>query len=80
MNRVTLYAKPGCHLCEAVEQTIAAVARKRPLEVVVRNILDDPNDFEKYRYEIPVVLVDGVEVARYRLTAGELEAALDGSQ
>ncbi len=79
MNRVTLYAKPGCHLCEAVEQTIAAVARKRPLEVVVRNILDDPIDFEKYRYEIPVVLVDGVEVARYRLTAGELEAALDRS-
>ena len=77
MHRITLYTKPGCHLCEAVEQTIAAVARKRPLELVARNILDDPGDLEKYRYEIPVVLVDGVEVARYRLTAGELEAALD---
>ncbi len=74
---VTLYTKPGCHLCEAVEQVITEVARRRRLEVTVRNILDDPQDFEKYQYEIPVVLVNGVEVARYRLTAEELEAAVD---
>jgi glutaredoxin len=73
---VTLYTKPGCHLCEAVEQAIAHVARRRPLEVVLRNILDDPADLERYQYEIPVVLLDGVEIARYRLTAEELEAAV----
>jgi hypothetical protein len=73
---VTLYTKPGCHLCEAVEQVIAQVARRRPLGVVLRNILDDPADFERYQYEIPVVLLDGVEIARYRLTAEELEAAI----
>jgi glutaredoxin len=73
---VTLYTKPGCHLCEAVEQAIAQVARRRPLEVVLRNILDDPADLERYQYEIPVVLLDGVEIARYRLTAEELEAAV----
>jgi glutaredoxin len=74
---VTLYTKPGCHLCEAVEQVIAQVARRRPLNVVLRNILDDAFDFERYQYEIPVVLLDGVEIARYRLTAGELEAAIE---
>jgi hypothetical protein len=73
---VTLYTKPGCHLCEAVEQVITQVARRRPLDVVLRNILDDPADFERYQHEIPVVLLDGVEIARYRLTAGELEAAI----
>lgn len=73
---VTLYTKPGCHLCEAVEQAIAQVARRRPVEVVLRNILDDPADLERYQYEIPVVLLDGVEIARYRLTAEELEAAV----
>ena len=77
MTRVTLYTKPGCHLCESVEQAVAQVARRRPLEVVVRNILDDPADFQKYQYEIPVVLVNGVEVARYRLTAAELEGAIE---
>jgi hypothetical protein len=44
--------------------------------VVLRNILDDPADLERYQYEIPVVLLDGVEIARYRLTAEELGAAV----
>lgn len=77
MHAVTLYTKPGCHLCEAVEAVIASVASRRPLRLSVRNILDDPADFERYRHEIPVVSVDGREIARYRLTGAELNAALD---
>src|SRR5436190_23431380 len=76
MNRVTLYTKPGCHLCEAVEQVIARVRKTNPFELDVRNILDDADDFVKYQYEVPVVLVDGREVSRYRLTSAQLDAAL----
>lgn len=74
--QVTLYTKPGCHLCDAVEQIILRVASRRPLELIKRNILDDPGDFERYQHEIPVVFVSGREVARYRLTEQQLEAAL----
>ena len=77
MTTVTLYTKPGCHLCEAVQQVIERVRRREPFELVVRNILDDPHDFEIYHCAIPVVLLDGIEIARYRLTAGELTSALD---
>ena len=76
MNRVTLYTKPGCHLCEAVEQVIARVRKTKPFELEVRNILDDADDFVKYQYEVPVVFVDGREVSRYRLTTAQLDAAL----
>ena len=76
MNRVTLYAKPGCHLCEAVEQAVAEVRRRRAFDLEVRNILDDAADFQKYQHEIPVVLVNGVEVARHRMTPEELETTL----
>lgn len=75
--RVTLFTKPGCHLCESVEQVIRQVGRRRPVTLIVRNILDDPADFERYQYEIPVVLVEGTEIARHRLDARDLEAALD---
>jgi hypothetical protein len=74
---VTLYTKPGCHLCEAVEQTIASVARGRTLRLTVRNILDDPADLERYQHAIPVVTINGAEVARYRLSPEELVNALD---
>ena len=77
LPRVTLFTKPGCHLCEAVEQVIRAARRRRHYDLEVRNILDHPADFEKYRHEIPVVMLNGVEVARHRLTAEEFEALLD---
>lgn len=76
MKLVTLYSKPGCHLCDEVAQVIAQVARRRRFRLEKRNILSDPLDLEKYQDAIPVVTVDGEEIARYRLTAHDLEAAL----
>ena len=78
MKLVTLYSKPGCCLCDGVEQVIADVARRRRFRLEKRNILDHPSDLEKYQDAIPVVTVDGVEIARFRLTAFALEAALAG--
>ena len=76
MKQVILYSKPGCHLCEPVEEVILAVRRKREFEFVVRNIEDDTADFERYKHAIPVVVVDGREIARYKLSRMQLEAAL----
>ena len=73
---VTLYTKPGCHLCEPVEQAIRRVAVRRDFEFVLRNIENDPADYEKYKHDIPVVTVDGIEIARHRMTAEQLEQAL----
>ena len=79
MERViSLYLKPGCHLCEPVAETIAAAAKLREFRLETRNILDDEADFQRYRHAIPVVTVDGREVARYRLSLQQLLDALDG--
>ena len=77
---VTLYTKPGCHLCEPVAETIAAAAKIRSFHSTTRNILDDPADFDRYKHAIPVVTVKGVEVARYRLSLADLVAAVDRAQ
>ena len=77
MTQVTLYTKPGCHLCESVEEVIRDVARRRAFELKLVNILEDPAAFALYEFEIPVVFVNGKEIARHRLNQGELEAALD---
>ena len=76
MATVTIYVKPGCHLCESVTQTVEAVRRTHPFELMIRDILDSPADFARYRHLIPVVAVDGAEIARYRLSADDLVAAL----
>ena len=76
MNVVVLYTKPGCHLCEPVRELILAVQRERGFEFSIRNIEDDAADFEKYKHAIPVVVVDGKEIARYKLSRRQLEEAL----
>ena len=73
---ITLYTKPECHLCESVEQTLQRVQRSHPFTLSIRNILENDDDFARYQHEIPVVLLDGEEIARYRLSENELVDAL----
>ena len=77
---VTLYTKPGCHLCEPVAETIAAAQTAATFEFVRKNILDDPQDYERYKHAIPVVTVNGHEVARYRLRLDELLDAIAAAE
>lgn len=77
MNRITLYTKPGCHLCDEVKAVIERVRAGRNFVFEIRNIEDEPDDFERYRYEIPVVTVNGHEIARHRLSDVRLVWGLD---
>jgi arsenate reductase-like glutaredoxin family protein len=76
MRLVTIYSKPGCEMCREAEAVIRQVATRRRFRLEKRNILDDPVLREEFQSLIPVVHVDGQEVARHRLTAFVLEAAL----
>jgi rSAM/selenodomain-associated transferase 1 len=75
---VTLYTKPGCHLCDDARSVIDRVRQCLPFELLVRNILDDPRDLAEFQYAIPVVCVNGREIARYRLDESRLQSALAG--
>ena len=77
MTRVTLYSKPDCHLCDVVKDVISTVHKRREFELEVRNILDNPADFERFKTEIPVIFVNDQEIARYRLSEARLDFALD---
>ena len=73
---VTIYTKPGCHLCEeAREQMLAAnCADLYVLEEI--NIEADPELVERYGIKIPVITINGADAFKYRLTAKEFRDAL----
>ena len=75
-RRLTLYSKPGCHLCDDMKQVIDAVAARVPLHLDVVDISQDPALTERYGLEIPVLLVEGRKVAKYRVSESELLRAL----
>lgn len=77
MNRVTLYSKPGCHLCDVAKQVIQAVQQRRKFSLEVRNIENDSADLDRFRNDIPVIAVNGHEIARHRLSDARLEWGLD---
>ena len=57
--RVTLYGKPGCHLCDDARAVIERVCADLGETYEEISILDDPALMERYGEEIPVTLVDG---------------------
>jgi glutaredoxin len=76
MTVVTIYSKPDCELCREAEAVVRQVATRRRFRLEMKNIMDDPALREQFRTAIPVICVDGQEIARYRLTAFVLESAL----
>lgn len=61
MVTITLYSKAGCHLCDQVRDYLEDLAADYTVELQEIDIRRDLALFERYRYRIPVVAVDGVE-------------------
>jgi len=75
---VTLVSKPGCHLCDAARDVVNSVVGELEgvASVTEVSILDDPELFEKYVEEIPVVLIDGRVHNIWRVDPTRLRTAL----
>ena len=68
MHKITIMSKPGCHLCEAAVQVAQMVVGGHiPVLIEEVDITQDVDLLEKYRDDIPVVLVDGVERFRHTM-------------
>lgn len=61
MRRVTLYAKPGCHLCTDARAVVEQVRAERPFALEEVDVSLDPVLHRRYGERIPVVAVDGEE-------------------
>jgi glutaredoxin len=56
---ITLYTRPGCHLCEDAADLLEQLAARLNLMIVEVNILEDVNLYERYKHSIPVVAIGG---------------------
>ena len=74
--RVTLIGKPGCHLCDDAREVVARVTGDLGVGWEERSILDDPELYERYWEQIPVVLVDGRQHDFWRVSEDRLREAL----
>ena len=79
--RLTIYSKPGCHLCDEMKSTVRRVLSARTAEPAMSvdeiDISGDPALMDRYGLEIPVLLIDGNKAAKYRVSEQELMQMLD---
>ncbi len=52
-----LYIRPGCHLCEEAEEWLAVLAAEHGASLREFNILGDPDVYERYKWQIPVLAI-----------------------
>ena len=82
MIALTIYSRPGCHLCTDMRLVIERTVRQldAPARIEEINIADDPELEKRYGLEIPVLLVNGKKAAKYRVTEAELMRMLRAGQ
>jgi glutaredoxin len=74
--RVVLVGKPGCHLCDVAREVVELVCAEADLDFTEINIWDDPGSADRYADRIPVVLVNDVEIAWFRVDSQQLRTAI----
>ena len=70
--------RAGCTLCAEAEPMVARAAADADVPLVVRDVDADPDDRARWSDKVPVVLLDGVEHAYWRVDEQVLRRALRG--
>ena len=76
MAHLTVYSKPGCHLCEEALRTLTHLQAQTPFTLEEINIEEDPKLFAEYGEQIPVILFNGEFVSEYTVDEDVLRQKL----
>jgi glutaredoxin len=74
--RVTLYSRPGCHLCDDARAVIEQVCRELGEEYAEVDITTSEELLRRFGEEIPVTFVDGAQHDFWRVDPARLRDAL----
>jgi len=77
--QVTLFTKEGCTLCDKVKDVLTDLRETHPHSLSQIDITDEEQlrRYDKYKYDIPVLHLDGQYWIKHRLTADEAKEGLE---
>jgi len=75
---VQLYTKEGCTLCDKVSDVLRTLREEQPHSLSAIDITDPDKTemFDKYKWDIPVLHMDGKYWTKHRLDVDEAKDAL----
>ena len=76
---VTLYGKSDCHLCDEAEDRLIRLSRQHRFTYRKVDIQSSPDLFERFRYRIPVIQVDGGATLDWPVTSEQMWKAVQAA-
>jgi glutaredoxin len=73
---VIIYSRPGCHLCDEAKAAILSAGCSDEFTLEEVNIESDDELLRKYKYDIPVIAIDGIESFRHRVDPSEFRTRI----
>jgi glutaredoxin len=73
---VTIYSRPGCHLCEEAKHQIAPLLKEFGARLTEINIEEDPELRVRYDYDVPVIFLGARKAAKHRVDLAQFRRQL----
>jgi glutaredoxin len=73
---VTLYTRPGCHLCDEAKSAIAPLLLEFGAVLCEVNIDADLALKDRYGWDVPVIFIGKKKVAKHRVDLGQFRRQL----
>ena len=77
---VIVYSRPGCHLCDKAKASIRSAGCDDQFTLEEVNIESDEELLRKYKYDIPVIAINGVESFIHRVDPKDFIRAIGGQK
>ena len=77
MSTLTLYGKPGCHLCHDAREVVKRALLQHDVRLEEVDISLDPLLFRRYGERIPVLELDGELLFEFVVDEAVLQQRLD---
>jgi glutaredoxin len=76
-REVTLYTRPGCHLCEEAKTAVAPLLREFHAVLCEVNIENDAVLLQRYGWDIPVIFIGARKAAKHRVDVEQFRRQLE---
>jgi glutaredoxin len=73
---ITLYTRPGCHLCEEAKASMAPLLREFGAVLREVNVDEDPELSERYGEDVPVIFIGTRKAAKHRVDLAQFRRQL----
>src|SRR5713101_2594949 len=80
LREVTLYTRPGCHLCDEAKTAIAPLLQEFGAALREVNIDADPVLKERYGWDVPVIFIGQKKAAKHRVDLEQFRRQLQDAR